>query len=68
MELHDADGGDLGGFGEVAERRVRQLPDDLPKSLDDRKHVSKELAPEMEMYDAWQGKYGPALATSGACV
>jgi len=54
MDIEDHNG-DIGGFGE--ERGIpRPLPDDLPKSLDDRKNVSAEYAPETEMYDAWQGK------------
>lgn len=53
MDIGD-NNGDIGGFGE--ERvKPRTLPDDLPKSLDDRKNVSAEYAPETEMYDAWQG-------------
>lgn len=33
------------------------LPEDLPKSLDDRRsHPSGGLQPETEMYDAWQGQ------------
>ncbi|KAL8702219.1 MAG: hypothetical protein Q9201_004523 [Fulgogasparrea decipioides] len=35
--------------------RPRQLPSDLPKSLDDRQPVI-DLAGETEMYDAWQGQ------------
>ena len=34
--------------------RPRQLPKDLPKSLDDRRPV-RSYAGETEMYDAWQG-------------
>ncbi|PYH45526.1 DIL and Ankyrin domain protein [Aspergillus saccharolyticus JOP 1030-1] len=34
---------------------VRTLPDDLPKSLDDRRSMPV-LQPETEMYDAWQGQ------------
>jgi hypothetical protein len=33
----------------------QELPDDLPKSLDDRRSVP--VFQETEMYDAWQGKY-----------
>ena len=32
----------------------RQLPMDLPKSLDDRQPV-RDYGGETEMYDAWQG-------------
>ena len=58
----DMDSGDLGGgFGgeevpaEVV-KRPRALPDDLPKSLDDRRSVPNQYMGETEMYDAWQGK------------
>lgn len=33
----------------------QELPDDLPKSLDDRRSVPV-FQPETEMYDAWQGE------------
>lgn len=33
---------------------IRQLPDDLPKSLDDRRNVHS-YGGETEIYDAWQG-------------
>jgi len=33
----------------------RQLPADLPKSLDDRQPV-RSYGGETEMYDAWQGR------------
>lgn len=32
----------------------QELPDDLPKSLDDRRSVPM-IQPETEMYDGWQG-------------
>lgn len=35
--------------------KPRQLPSDLPKSLDDRQPV-RGFGGETEMYDAWQGK------------
>lgn len=35
--------------------KPRVLPSDLPKSLDDRRHVPVDLIPETEMYDGWQG-------------
>lgn len=38
--------------GDIA--RPRALPDDLPKSLDDRRTVPI-YGEETEMYDAWQG-------------
>lgn len=36
--------------------KPRALPSDLPKSLDDRRHVPVDLVPETEMYDGWQGQ------------
>ncbi|KAL2213803.1 DIL and ankyrin domain-containing protein [Sarocladium strictum] len=46
--------------------RPRDLPSDLPKSLNDRRHVPVDLVPETEMYDGWQGESqfltSPALA------
>lgn len=33
----------------------QELPDDLPRSLDDRRSVPV-FQPETEMYDAWQGE------------
>lgn len=57
MDFGDSGGaaGDLAGGGDGRMKKPRQLPDDLPKSLDDRKIVSSELIPETEMYDGWQG-------------
>lgn len=43
-------------MGPDGEKKPRSLPDDLPKSLDDRRHVPTELVPETEMYDGWQGQ------------
>ncbi|KAL3482361.1 hypothetical protein BJX99DRAFT_216891 [Aspergillus californicus] len=37
------------------ENDPKKLPDDLPKSLDDRRSVMA-MQPETEMYDAWQGQ------------
>jgi hypothetical protein len=58
MEIGD-NGGDLssgfGDEGQLLKRRPRELPDDLPKSLDDRKSVPTHYTAETEMYDAWQG-------------
>jgi hypothetical protein len=48
MDIGDSAGGD-------GEKKPRVLPDDLPRSLNDRKVVSTELVPETEMYDGWQG-------------
>lgn len=53
MDIGDNGGEDVGFTDEVQKPRV--LPDDLPKSLDDRKRVTTEYATETEMYDAWQG-------------
>ncbi|KAL3428200.1 Dilute domain-containing protein C25B8.08 [Phlyctema vagabunda] len=49
------DNGGENGFQEET-KRPRPLPDDLPKSLDDRKSVPSHFTPETEMYDAWQGQ------------
>lgn len=43
-----------GGFPGSVPKKDRPLPDDLPKSLDDRRTVP-EYAGETEMYDGWQG-------------
>lgn len=40
---------------EDASTGSRQLPADLPKSLDDRQPV-RSYGGETEMYDAWQGR------------
>ncbi|KAH8907016.1 hypothetical protein BR93DRAFT_945198 [Coniochaeta sp. PMI_546] len=42
--------------GGVKRLRKKVLPADLPRSLDDRRHVATELVPETEMYDGWQGQ------------
>ncbi|PKS12130.1 hypothetical protein jhhlp_001428 [Lomentospora prolificans] len=49
---------DLGApdSGDGDRKSPRPLPDDLPKSLDDRRVVRTELMPETEMYDGWQGQ------------
>lgn len=60
MDIGD-NGGDAGGFDEVgATQKPRALPEDLPKSLDDRKNVPSHFTPETEMYDAWQGTEVPS--------
>lgn len=51
MDFGDPDGG---GFGDEQPRKPRELPADLPKSLDDRRHF-KEPVGETEFYDGWQG-------------
>jgi len=53
MDIGDSDGDIGGGFG--LPNKPRTLPDDLPKSLDDRKNVRDNYTAETEMYDAWQG-------------
>ncbi|TVY32485.1 Dilute domain-containing protein, partial [Lachnellula subtilissima] len=59
MDIGDNGGGfgedDIGTQHEVMPM-PRALPDDLPKSLDDRKNVPAHLPQETEMYDAWQGQ------------
>lgn len=55
MDIGD-NGGDIGFQDDGEVKRQRPLPDDLPKSLDDRKNVSTHYTAETEMYDAWQGK------------
>jgi hypothetical protein len=67
MDIGDHDGDLGGGFGEEeyeAPKKPRALPDDLPKSLDDRKNVSTHYQPETEMYDAWQGVQLPTTPPS----
>ncbi|KEY67446.1 hypothetical protein S7711_05973 [Stachybotrys chartarum IBT 7711] len=48
------------------DNKPRELPSDLPTSLDDRRHVPATFVPETEMYDGWQGQSQflttPALA------
>lgn len=53
MELQDAHA-DHDTEEEQSPTRPRQLPDDLPKSLDDRRTIP-HYGRETEMYDAWQG-------------
>jgi hypothetical protein len=59
MDFQEDNSGSPGGFDSGAdkpwEERKKALPADLPKSLDDRRHVPTELVPETEMYDGWQG-------------
>lgn len=60
MEFDDANIESPGGFntdgGKSWDNTTKVLPADLPKSLDDRRHVPVELVPETEMYDGWQGQ------------
>jgi hypothetical protein len=46
--------GDENGYDD-GYTRPRQLPDDLPRSLDDRKSFPGYRS-ETEVYDAWQGE------------
>lgn len=59
------------GEGEVEEQeesfRPRQLPPDLPKSLDDRRAVRSYVG-ETEMYDAWQGMVSIPFALGCLCL
>jgi hypothetical protein len=41
-------------YSPASSEHPQELPDDLPKSLDDRRSVP--VFHETEMYDAWQGK------------
>jgi hypothetical protein len=52
------EGFDGGSFNQELNKRLsgQKLPDDLPKSLDDRMNVSSHYTAETEMYDAWQGE------------
>jgi hypothetical protein len=54
MDLGDSGGG-FGSGDEGIPPKKRVLPADLPRSLDDRRHVPTELVPETELYDGWQG-------------
>jgi hypothetical protein len=56
MDIGDNEGDLNSGFGDEGKKLPRALPDDLPKSLDDRKNVSAHYTAETEMYDAWQGR------------
>ena len=55
MDLGDPSSGEESGFDGAQPEKPRQLPDDLPTSLDDRRRVPN-YGGETEMYDAWQGK------------
>jgi hypothetical protein len=61
MDFHDDNiegpGGFNAGGGKSWENPTKVLPADLPKSLDDRRHMPAELVPETEMYDGWQGVF-----------
>jgi hypothetical protein len=55
MDLGDSEGGFDAGVEDLPQKK-RALPADLPRSLDDRRHVPADLVPETEMYDGWQGE------------
>ena len=50
---HDHDDDHEHGFDD--QQKPRELPADLPRSLDDRKTFSGYGNVETEYYDAWQG-------------
>lgn len=57
MDIGDQIDAESNGFKEEeVPHRPRALPDDLPKSLNDRRSVPAHYVPETEMYDAWQGE------------
>jgi hypothetical protein len=60
MDLGGSDDAFDGGFDDGPgglPPKKRELPADLPRSLDDRRHVPTELlVRETEMYDGWQGE------------
>jgi len=62
MDIGD-NGGDV-GFGTEPQWPKVELPDDLPRSLDDRRPA--QYTAETEMYDAWQGKNCDLLLLSRA--
>ncbi len=55
MESPTGWGGNPHPNGSYDGEKPRQLPADLPKSLDDRQPVAN-FGGETEMYDAWQGR------------
>ncbi|KAI9856740.1 MAG: hypothetical protein M1813_008777 [Trichoglossum hirsutum] len=57
MDIGDPHTGEENGLDEIGEERPRprRLPDDLPKSLDDRR-TADTFGTETEIYDAWQGQ------------
>jgi hypothetical protein len=56
MDIGDPHGGSSSGYGDEEKKKPRELPDDLPRSLNDRRSVPTHFPIETEMYDAWQGK------------
>jgi len=57
MDIGDPHGGSGSGYGDGENKKPRELPDDLPRSLNDRRSVPTHFPIETEMYDAWQGKF-----------
>lgn len=61
MDYSDIDSGGFGaeedGGFTAQEQKPPVLPDDLPKSLNDRRRVLTDLVPETELYDGWQGEF-----------
>ena len=57
MDIGTRPSDDEGGFEDATEDppQPRALPEDLPKSLDDRQPV-RNLGAETEIYDGWQGQ------------
>lgn len=53
-------------YSPASSEHQQELPDDLPKSLDDRRSVP--VFQETEMYDAWQGKHPFPQAPKGHLV
>lgn len=51
---HPSDSRDSSDGDRPSPQSARKLPDDLPKSLDDRR-TFPSYGGETEMYDAWQG-------------
>jgi hypothetical protein len=57
MDTGDPHGGGGSGYGDEDKKKPRELPDDLPRSLNDRRSVPTYFPVETEMYDAWQGEF-----------
>ena len=60
MDIGDPNGANdsvLGFGGDEEKKRPMELPDDLPKSLNDRRSVPTHYPIETEIYDAWQGMF-----------
>ena len=57
MDTGDPHGGSGSEYGNEDKKKPRELPDDLPRSLNDRRSVPTHFPVETEMYDAWQGEF-----------